>query len=123
MDKEYYLQLLKDSLNYVYKHNSFDNIDKAVTTITIKEFKDQDWDYSEMAEDSIRETLNTMIIIESGNYLINNFTSEILHKYNMDINNPQLLDDVQKSNLEDIIKGIKHNTIYMKDYGEYWTEL
>lgn len=53
MDKKYYLQLLKDSLNYVYKHNSFDNIDKAVAAITIKEFKDQDWDYPEMTKDYI----------------------------------------------------------------------
>lgn len=123
MKKTYLHELIKAELNYIKEKQSFANVEEATENIATDIFTTEDWD-NPNALDSLRETLNSLTVVDDDNDLVWYFGFRLYHTYCHDLKNldEYTADDVNCESLVNDIKSIRENTIYMNEYKEYWTK-
>lgn len=111
-------ELIKAELNYVKEKQSFANVEEATENIATDIFTAEDWD-NPNALDSLKEDLNSLTVVDEDE-AIEWIEFELIHVCGYDIEN--ISNDIERDNLVADIQSIRTNTIYMSNYGEYWTE-
>ena len=111
-------ELIKAELNYVKEHQAYSNLEEASENIASDIFTTEDWDNPNALE-SLKETLNNMTVVDESD-TIEWVEFHLIHSYGYDIEN--IGNDIERDNLVADIQSIRNNTIYMENYGEYWTE-
>ena len=118
MKKTELRELIKAELNYVKEKQSFANVEEAAENIATDIFTVDDWDNPNALE-SLKEDLNSLTVVDEDE-VIEWVEFELIHSYGYNIEN--IGNDIERDNLVADIQSIRNNTIFMSDYGEYWTE-